>query len=303
LLIAAVIPTIHDVVGAPVPGVPGLRPAPSPSDPARFRELLHQLLQSSGDAPTAARVPQAPATKASGAVLRRHVPVHAATSMLRATHTPVSIPRTLHAPVSAPRTVHVPTAPHARQTAPHGASAAPAAANRKALASAIRQAAATAGVEPALSVGVARVESNLNPAARSPDGVSHGTFQVTHATAAEMRRRFATGAVARPAGTEDVALGVGYLRYLHDLFARPASLGRGVATTPVADAHERRLFAVAAFNAGEGRVAVAQAHARAAGHDPTRFADVRPYLPPITRTYVERVSTFAREEAGATQAA
>jgi len=92
-----------------------------------------------------------------------------------------------------------------------------------------------------------------------------------------------------------VALGVGYLRYLHDLFGRQAHLAHGVATVPVPDAGERRLFAVAAFNAGEGRVAAAQARARATGGDPTHFADVRRFLPPITRAYVGRVAAYAAQ--------
>ena len=71
----------------------------------------------------------------------------------------------------------------------------------------------------------------------------------------------------------------------------------GRTTVPVADAGERRLFAVAAFNAGEGRVAEAQARARNAGGDPTRFADVRPFLPSITQTYVGRVAGYAAESA------
>src|SRR5581483_8683829 len=153
-----------------------------------------------------------------------------------------------------------------------------------------------AGVEPALSVAVARAESSLDPSARSPDGLSVGTFQVTRATAAEMRRKIAAGTVARPPGTDDEALGVGYLGYLHDIFGRAATLARNLATVPVADETERRLFAVAAFNAGEGAVARAQAKAAAAGGDPTRFADVRQFLPRSTQGYVERVVAYAQEE-------
>ena len=140
----------------------------------------------------------------------------------------------------------VPTPAPARGSAATG--------SRDALATTIRSAARTAGVDPALSVAVARAESNLNPRARSSDGKSVGTFQMTATTATEMRRRIARGTVARPSGPDDVALGVGYLRYLDGVFARRAQLARGVATVPVADASERRLFAVAAFNAGEGRV-------------------------------------------------
>lgn len=152
-----------------------------------------------------------------------------------------------------------------------------------------------AGVDPALSVAVARAESALDPTARSFDGKSVGTFQVTHATAAEMRRKIARGEVVRPPGHDDVALGVGYLRYLQDLFAESRRLHRDLRTVAVTDAGERRRFAVAAYNAGEGRVAQAQARAAAAGLDPTRFADVRPFLPEITRAYVDRVDRYRTE--------
>lgn len=257
-------PTVHDVRGAPVPGVAGMAPRPVPV-PARqrFQQLLQQL-----------RPP------ASGG--RRFVPTPPALRF----HSGAGIPLRRQPP--------------AVRFAP-GSPAPPRAAQGKhALAASIRHAAAHAGVEPALSVAIARAESSLDPGARSPDGRSVGTFQVTHTTAAEMRHKIATGRVVRPPGSDDVALGVGYLRYLQDLFARDARLGHGLETVAVADADERRRFAIAAYNAGEGRVARAQAQVAAAGGDPTRFADVRPYLPHITRGYVERVVAFAGEEARST---
>jgi len=185
-----------------------------------------------------------------------------------------------------------------REQAPKGTGSNARTAAKHEVASAIRRAAAGVGVEPALSVAVARAESSLNPAARSADGASVGTFQVLPSTAAEMRRKFRAGVVERPQGSDDVALGVGYLRYLHDVFGRGARLGHGRATVAVADPSERQLFAVAAFNAGEGRVAEAQASAARAGGDPTRFADVQRYLPAITRGYVARVAGYAIEEGG-----
>jgi soluble lytic murein transglycosylase-like protein len=168
--------------------------------------------------------------------------------------------------------------------------------NKGQLARNIRRASSVAGVAPELSVAVARAESSLNPTARSTDGLSFGTFQVTHSTAAEMKRKIAAGVVARPPGTDDIALGIGYLRYLDDLFAREGRLGGGLRTTPVPDSGERRLFAIAAYNAGEGRVAQAQAKVRATGGDPARYASVRRFLPATTREYVDRVSAYAADE-------
>jgi soluble lytic murein transglycosylase-like protein len=197
----------------------------------------------------------------------------------RVPRAPMPLRPVLRAPSSPPARVPV-AAPHAKA----------------ALATAIRTAAGSAGVEPALSVAVARAESSLDPQARSVDGKSVGTFQMKAGTAAEMRRRIAARTIARPPGPDDVALGVGYLRYLDGVFAQSAKLAPGLATVPVADAGERKLFAVAAFNAGEGRVARAQAEAAAKGGDPTHFADVRPYLPDVTQKYVARVTGYAATE-------
>lgn len=174
---------------------------------------------------------------------------------------------------------------------------------QRALADAITRASDHAGVEPSLSLAVAVAESSLNPAARSADGLSSGTFQVTGPTASDIRRRFRSGDLARPPGNDDVALGVAHLRYLDDLFARDASLGRELRTVAVDDDAERRRFAVAAYNAGEGRVARAQERAAALRRDPTRFESIRAFLPAITQRYVERVMRYAGRDTVRTQSA
>ncbi len=164
---------------------------------------------------------------------------------------------------------------------------------KRALAGEIERASAAAGVEPALAVAVAIAESSLNPSAQASDGLSSGTFQVRPSTASDMRRLLHSGDVPRPPGAEDVTLGVTYLRHLDDLFTKETTLRPGLRTVGVADANERRHFAVAAFNAGQGRVAQAQAKAALQGGDPTSFEDVRPHLPSSTRGYVDRVSRYA----------
>ncbi len=270
------IPTVRDAIGAPVPGVSGVRPSPVP---VPFRDVLRQLrlrpgasgVQPRGAVPTIRR----------GTGVRRPV----APSRIDA---PVRLNRPM---LPSPLTQRPTTVAEATTVRPQRDGA------KQRLVDAIHVASEHAGLEPALSVAIARAESSLNPKARSADGLSVGTFQVTHYTEAEMRRKIARGTVDRPPGSDDVALGVGYLRYLHDLFGREAKLGRGLSTVPIDDGDERRMFAVAAFNAGEGRVAQAQQRAEKAGLDPTRFAHVKPFLPRITQGYVDRVSGYAREEA------
>lgn len=161
------------------------------------------------------------------------------------------------------------------------------------LAGSIERASGAVGVPPALAVAVAIAESSLNPAAQAADGLSSGTFQVRPSTAADMRRLIQEGGVPRAPGVEDVTLGVTYLRHLDDLFSQDTPLRPGLSTVAVADAAERRNFAVAAFNAGQGRVAGAQAKVARLGGDPTSFAQVRRHLPSITQTYVDRVSRYA----------
>jgi membrane-bound lytic murein transglycosylase MltF len=145
------------------------------------------------------------------------------------------------------------------------------------------------GVDPAIGRAVAFVESNFDTDARSPDGETTGAFQLKRTTAHAMRRRLAVDGEGLPLGDE-VTLGIGYLRYLDRIFAEPTVLDdAGRRTIPVADRGERRRFAIAAYNAGEGRVAEAQRKAHGAGLDARRFADVHAFLPAITQRYVARV--------------
>jgi soluble lytic murein transglycosylase-like protein len=272
----SVVPTIRDVVGAPLAGLPGAAGTAPAGMSTPFERLMEQVLrheQEGAKAPAKA----APSVHVPRTAGLRHAP-------------PLRAPRII-APIQVPRAV----APK-RDTAPVASAAIRTKPGRQVIAAAIRKAAATAGVDSALSVAVARAESNLNPSARSADGRSRGTFQVLPSTAAEMHRKFAAGTVVRPTGHDDVAVGVGYLRYLHDLFARGGTLTPKLGAVAVPDADDRRQFAVAAFNAGEGRVAQAQKRAAAAGLDPTSFDDIRRFLPQSTRAYVDRVASYTQEE-------
>jgi soluble lytic murein transglycosylase-like protein len=164
---------------------------------------------------------------------------------------------------------------------------------QRALAGDITRAADHAGVSRDVSLAVAVAESSLDPKARSADGLSSGTFQVTRPTADDIRRRIRDGEIARPPGSDDVALGVAHLGWLQDIFSRDATLGGSLHTVPVRDASERTRFAVAAYNAGEGRVARAQERAADLNRDPTRYESIRAFLPAITQKYVDRVMRYS----------
>ena len=225
--------------------------------------------------------------------IRQFLPFSQHLQQIQATK-PAAPSRIYHQPfVAPPRQGSVPPpAAHAKAASARR----PTTPQKRALAGQIHTASHQAGVDPNVAVAVARAESSLNPRAVSPDGISVGAFQVTWDTKAEMRRKFAAGAVDRPAGTDDVAMGVAYLRFLNDMFSRSTSLGRGRTIVPIANPAERQRFVTAAYNAGEGAVARAQRRVSAHGGNPTDYEQIRPYLPSITQAYVDRVGRFATQE-------
>lgn len=166
------------------------------------------------------------------------------------------------------------------------------------------------GVDPAISLAVARAESGvsaatdkevvLNPRAVSPDGTSFGLFQLTHATGQAQLRALAPHQVYNPFNaSQNIRLGVSYLKELLQIFSADTLLHRGLSTTAGADAQEVQRLSIAAYNAGPGRVARAQALVRAQGGNPARYHDVAPHLPRETRVYVQRVEQYAAEFRGA----
>jgi len=99
-------------------------------------------------------------------------------------------------------------------------------------------------------------------------------------------------------------LGIGYLRRLHDVFSKETVLTKNLKSRPANSAEDLEKLAIAAFNAGEGNVARAQAKAQRAGKDPGVFENIMPHLPASTRTYVTRVArlrTALNDQTGATQ--
>ena len=153
------------------------------------------------------------------------------------------------------------------------------------------------GIDPALALAVAKVESSMNPMAVSSDGhYSKGLFQLLDSTGKELMANFANYDKYSPYDAEqNTSLGVNYLRELHQTFSDTNKLGNNAITSAAIDGDSLEKFAVAAFNAGKGRVASAQEKAYKAGLDPRVFENVYEYLPNITKNYVKRVME-AREE-------
>ena len=153
------------------------------------------------------------------------------------------------------------------------------------------------GIDPALGMAVATAESSLRPDAVSRDGFkSKGLFQLLDTTGKEMQTRMGMKEKYDPFDPAlNAHLGVGYLRYLHDIFSDETDLGSNLHTVPVRSAGQLEKLAVAAFNAGEGNVAQAQARAKREGKDPTDYDAIKPFLPASTREYVTRVTNLRNE--------
>ncbi len=142
-------------------------------------------------------------------------------------------------------------------------------------------------------MAVVKAESGFNVRAVSADGhYSKGLFQLLDSTGKHLLSRAET----QPDRDYDpfdpdlnIQLGTSYLRYLHDIFRTPTELPNARSTKSAADDNSLEQLAVAAFNAGEGRVAAAPHRTEQAGKDPAHYDNVAPFLPRSTREYVARV--------------
>jgi hypothetical protein len=153
------------------------------------------------------------------------------------------------------------------------------------------------GIDPSLGLAVAHVESSLNPHAVSKDGfASKGVFQLLDSTAQDMQSLTGMEEPYQPFDPSmNSFLGIGYLRRLHDIFSKDSQITNYTKTTGAKSASELEKIALAAYNAGEGSVARAQEHAKSLGKDPSLFSSIEPHLPPITRSYVKKVTSLREQ--------
>lgn len=147
------------------------------------------------------------------------------------------------------------------------------------------------GIDPVLGMAVVAKESSFNSNAVSSDGhASKGLFQLLDSTGKGLLNRSGRMDDYDPFDPDlNVELGVGYLRYLHDIFSQQTVLPNNLRTVSAANSASLEKLAVAAFNAGEGRVAWAQGRAKRDGLDPSRYENVESYLPESTQEYVRKV--------------
>lgn len=153
------------------------------------------------------------------------------------------------------------------------------------------------GIDPTLGLAVVSAESSFNHMAVSSDGkASKGLFQLLDTTGRDIKNRLERDGPYNPFDPElNSDLGIGYLKRLHELFSSSTRLKGNLETQPAANSTALEKLAIAAFNAGEGRVAAAQRSAFRDGKDPSRYEDVETYLPEITQRYVQRVLQYKSE--------
>lgn len=156
----------------------------------------------------------------------------------------------------------------------------------------IHEAGTRHGIDPHLGLAIASTESSLRPQAVSKDGhATKGLYQLLDSTADLMMNKLSVSDNYQPFNpVQNTNLGIGYLRRLHDVFSKETVLTKDLKSRPANSAEDLEKLAIAAFNAGEGNVARAQAKAQRAGKDPGVFENILPHLPASTRTYVTRVA-------------
>lgn len=142
-----------------------------------------------------------------------------------------------------------------------------------------------------LGLAVVSTESSFRTKSISRDGhATKGLFQFLDSTGREILSRSNSSTDYTPLNPEqNVSLGVRYLTYLQNIFSSPTKLANGLETIPATTTLSNKKIALAAFNAGEGRLASAQARALREQLNPGDYDDVKLFIPSSTRRYVESV--------------
>jgi len=87
------------------------------------------------------------------------------------------------------------------------------------------------------------------------------------------------------------------LKALDGYFSKRTKLADGIFTIAISDKTAREIFAIASYNIGQGRIAQAQALAKAAGKDPTNWQNIQKFLiaAGATKTQAEEVIEYVKK--------
>jgi membrane-bound lytic murein transglycosylase MltF len=131
-----------------------------------------------------------------------------------------------------------------------------------------------------------------------------GDFQMDKATAQRMGLHVSKKDDERFDIDSSSAAAAKYLKTMDNHFRKETTLQEDVKTMPIEDTEERKKFDIAAYNAGDSRIAQAQKFALEAGDDPTKWDNVQKYLEQAGATedksdeikqYVDKVSSYEKE--------
>jgi hypothetical protein len=101
------------------------------------------------------------------------------------------------------------------------------------------------------------------------------------------------------------------LKSLDNYFRKKTNLGSEIFTIPIANKVTREIFVIASYNIGQGRIAKAQALAKASGRSPSKWVEVAEFLIAAgakkeqvaeVLNYVEKVLEYKKEFAEKSQA-
>ena len=131
-----------------------------------------------------------------------------------------------------------------------------------------------------------------------------GEFQLEKRTAKRMGLAVSSKNDPRFDIDDSSAAAAKYLKTLDSNFSKPTTLSKNLKTIPISSAAKRVKFVIAAYNAGEGRIAKAQKITEESGGDPNNWNDVKENLEAAgasakkakeIREYVEKVTAYEKE--------
>jgi membrane-bound lytic murein transglycosylase MltF len=147
-------------------------------------------------------------------------------------------------------------------------------------------------------------ESSFGVNLKTRGGDTAGHFQIRIVTADRFKINYSGKNDQRFDVDDSAWVAAKYLKTLDTIFRKGLTLKETLKASVVADAIERKKFAVAAYNGGEGRIAEAQKLAAANGKDPAVWNEVKAFLQEAgavdgkdieIREYVEKILAFEEE--------